>query len=62
MDRAVVERAPSGDSEAFAALADASSGWAFSVATLILRDEDRAEDAVQEALIAAWRGIRLPRA
>jgi RNA polymerase sigma factor (sigma-70 family) len=58
MDRAVVERARGGDSEAFAALADASSGWAFSVATLILRDEDRAKDAVQEALIAAWRGIR----
>jgi RNA polymerase sigma-70 factor (ECF subfamily) len=28
------------------------------VATLILRDEDRAQDAVQEALVAAWRGIR----
>jgi len=58
MDRALVERARDGDHDAFAALARASGGRLYSVATLILRDPDRAKDAVQEALIAAWRGIR----
>ncbi|MEP6893850.1 MAG: RNA polymerase sigma factor, partial [Gaiellaceae bacterium] len=29
----------------------------YSIATLILRDRDRAHDAVQEALVAAWRGL-----
>lgn len=58
MDRGLVERARDGDHEAFAALATASSGPLYAVATLILRDPDRARDAVQEALIGAWRGIR----
>jgi RNA polymerase sigma factor (sigma-70 family) len=58
MVRALVERARDGDHEAFAALATASSARLFATATLILRDEDRAKDAVQEALIGAWRGIR----
>lgn len=58
MDRALIERARDGDHDAFAALATASSGPLYAVATLILRDGDRARDAVQEALIGAWRGIR----
>jgi RNA polymerase sigma-70 factor (ECF subfamily) len=58
MDRALVERARSGDHDAFATLATASSGRLFAVATLILRDQEAGRDAVQEALIAAWRGIR----
>lgn len=58
MDRTLVERARDGDHEAFAAVASASVDRLFAVAKLILRDEDRANDAVQEALIAAWRGIR----
>ena len=28
------------------------------MATLILRDRDRAQDAVQEALVSAWRDVR----
>jgi RNA polymerase sigma-70 factor (ECF subfamily) len=58
MDRALVERAKAGDHEAFGALARASSGRLYAAATLILRDPDAAEDAVQEALISAWRGVR----
>jgi RNA polymerase sigma-70 factor (ECF subfamily) len=58
MDRTLVERARDGDHEAFAALARSSVDRLYTVARLILRDEDRANDAVQEALIAAWRGIR----
>ena len=30
----------------------------FAIATLILRDVDRAQDAVQEALVSAWRDVR----
>jgi RNA polymerase sigma-70 factor, ECF subfamily len=58
MDRALVERAREGDHEAFSALARASNARLYAVATLILRDPDRAQDAVQDALISAWRGIR----
>lgn len=58
MNRALVERARSGDHDAFTELARAANGRLYAVATLILRDRDLAEDAVQEALIAAWRGIR----
>lgn len=58
MDRYLVERAREGDRDAFAALVRASSDRLYSTAKLIPRDSDRAEDAVQEALIAAWRGIR----
>jgi RNA polymerase sigma-70 factor (ECF subfamily) len=58
MDRALVERARDGDHEAFATLASASSSRLYAVAALILRDREAAQDAAQEALIAAWRGIR----
>lgn len=58
MDRELVERARSGDHEAFAALVRASVDRAYAVAALVLHDRDRAEDAVQDALVAAWRGIR----
>jgi len=58
MERALVERAQAGDEEAFSAAANASLGRLYAVATLILRDPDRAQDAVQDALVSAWRGIR----
>ena len=38
-------------------LARASIDWMFEVAQRILWDFDRAEDAVQEALVAAWRDL-----
>ena len=58
MQRELVERAIQGDREAFTQLADASMHRLYAAATLILHDRDRAEDAVQEALISAWRDVR----
>jgi RNA polymerase sigma-70 factor (ECF subfamily) len=57
MARELVERAIRGDFDAFTALVNASASRQYAIATLILRDGDRAEDAVQEALVAAWRGL-----
>ena len=59
VQRDVVEAARSGDHEAFEALAIAVGDRLFAIAWLILRDRQRAEDAVQEALVHAWR--ELPR-
>jgi len=57
VQRDVVEAARSGDHEAFEALAIAAGDRLFAIATLILRDRQRAEDAVQEALVHAWREL-----
>jgi RNA polymerase sigma factor (sigma-70 family) len=57
MQRALVERAIDGDAEAFSSLVGTSASQQYAIASLILRDRDRAQDAVQEALIAAWRNI-----
>jgi RNA polymerase sigma-70 factor (ECF subfamily) len=58
MDRVVVVRACGGDHDAFAEVAAATIGRLTTVARLILRDDEQAADAVQEALVDAWRGIR----
>jgi RNA polymerase sigma-70 factor, ECF subfamily len=58
MQRDLAERARQGDHDAFTALVDGSIGRLYAVACLILRDRDRAHDAVQEAFVAAWRDIR----
>jgi RNA polymerase sigma-70 factor (ECF subfamily) len=57
--RDVVERAMRGDREAFGMLVNQSSNRLYAIATRILRDADLAEDALQGALITAWR--ELPR-
>jgi RNA polymerase sigma-70 factor (ECF subfamily) len=57
MQRKLVERAIEGDREAFSQLVSASVSRQYAVATLILRDRDRAQDAVQEAMISAWKGL-----
>jgi RNA polymerase sigma-70 factor, ECF subfamily len=57
MQRELVERAIRGDYDAFTALVRASAARQYAIATLILRDGDRAQDAVQEALVSAWRGL-----
>ena len=57
MPRDLVVRAMGGDHDAFTQLAAASIGRLFAVARLILRETEPAEDAVQEALIAAWRDL-----
>jgi RNA polymerase sigma-70 factor, ECF subfamily len=50
-------RAIAGDYDAFSALVRASASRQYAVATLILHDRDIAQDAVQDALIRAWRGL-----
>ncbi len=55
----LVERAASGDRDAFDLLVSDALDRLFAVARLILRDADLAEDAVQEALVHCWR--ELPR-
>ncbi len=63
MRRDVVEAARNGDHEAFEVLATGAGDRLFAIAFLVLRDRQRAEDAVQEALVHAWRelpGLRDP--
>jgi RNA polymerase sigma-70 factor (ECF subfamily) len=61
--RELVERAKRGDHDAFAGLVDPALARLDAAARLILRDPELARDAVQEALIRAWRdlpGLRDP--
>ena len=61
--RGTVERARRGDHDAFASLIDVHLARLDAAARLILRDPELARDAVQEALIRAWRdlpGLRDP--
>ena len=58
MHRALVDRARQGDREAFDALARTVGDQCMAIAFRILRDADRADDAVQAALISAWRQLR----
>lgn len=61
--RTYVERARQGDRDAFAVLVRAAATRLDAAARLILRDRELARDAVQEALIRAWRdlpGLRDP--
>jgi RNA polymerase sigma-70 factor (ECF subfamily) len=58
-----IDRARRGDHAAFAELVDGSLRRLDAAARLILRDPDLAQDAVQDALIRAWRdlpGLREP--
>ncbi|HEX6867672.1 MAG TPA: RNA polymerase sigma factor [Candidatus Limnocylindrales bacterium] len=54
----LVARAQRGDREAFSTLASGVSARLYATARLILRHPDRAEDAVQDTLVEAWRDIR----
>lgn len=58
MDRALVDQAKRGDEEAFDALARMVGDRCMAIAVRILRDAHLAEDAVQAALVVAWREIR----
>ena len=51
-----------GDREAFTELTRRSIGRLYAIARLILRDTERAEDATQEALVAAWKQLSALRA
>jgi RNA polymerase sigma-70 factor, ECF subfamily len=61
MQRDLVNRAKTGDHDAFTALATAAIARLHRTARLIVRDDDLASDAVQEALVAAWLDIRAVR-
>ena len=57
MDRDLVERARSGDQEAFADLVHQVSDTLLGVARRILRDPSLAEDVLQNALVTIWRKL-----
>jgi RNA polymerase sigma-70 factor, ECF subfamily len=55
----LVERAREGDHSAFSELVDLDGDRCYAIAYRILRDTERAQDAVQQAFLLAWR--ELPR-
>jgi RNA polymerase sigma factor (sigma-70 family) len=57
VDRDLVEQAQRGNREAFAILARSRGDVLFGIARRMLRDVDLAEDAVQQALVIAWREL-----
>ena len=57
MQRDLVERARTGDHDAFAELAGAAITRLDAAAWLMLRDVEQAKDAVQNALVRAWRDL-----
>jgi len=57
MRQDLIERARRGDRDAFAELAAADVDRLHAVATLVLRDPDLAQDAVQETLIRSWQQL-----
>ena len=58
VQRELVDRAKRGDEEAFDALARTVGDRCMGIAHRILRDVHLAEDAVQAALVTAWRELR----
>ena len=57
MDPELVSRAQMGDQAAFAEIASTSYGRLHSITFGILRDRALAEDAVQQAMLDAWRNL-----
>jgi RNA polymerase sigma-70 factor (ECF subfamily) len=57
VDTDLIGRAQRGDEVAFASLALAAGDRLHAVAFRILRDADLAEDATQQALVAAWQNL-----
>jgi RNA polymerase sigma-70 factor (ECF subfamily) len=57
MQRALVEQAQRGDVDAYSALTATLTPRLYAVANLILRDQDRAADAVQDTLLKAWQDV-----
>ena len=53
----LVRRARDGDRDAYDVLVTESVDAMYRVARLVLRDYDRASDAVQEALVRCWRDL-----
>ncbi len=57
MQRELVTRAMQGDQDAFASLAASAVDRCYAIAYRILRDQHRAQDATQQALLGAWRDL-----
>jgi RNA polymerase sigma-70 factor (ECF subfamily) len=63
VERELVERAQAGDHEAFEAVVHLAADRLYAIAYRILRDMDRADDALQGALVRIWDdlpGLRDP--
>jgi RNA polymerase sigma-70 factor (ECF subfamily) len=58
MDLDLVRAAQRGDQTAFVDLISTRADRLYAIAHRILRDVDRAEDALQDALVIAWRDLR----
>ena len=58
MNTGLIERAMSGDHEAFSVIAARNVDRLYGIARMILRDPELAQDATQEALVRAWHDIR----
>lgn len=56
-DRDLVRRAREGDQDAFRVLVERHQARAYRLAVRVLRDEEAARDAVQEALLKAYRSL-----
>jgi RNA polymerase sigma-70 factor (ECF subfamily) len=56
-DRDLVLRAQAGDTRAFGELVERYQGRVFALTRRILKDEDEAEDALQETFLSAFRGL-----
>jgi RNA polymerase sigma-70 factor (ECF subfamily) len=57
MRTGLVERARDGDHVAFTELVAVDGGRCYAIAYRILRDAERAQDAVQQAYLLAWREL-----
>jgi RNA polymerase sigma-70 factor, ECF subfamily len=57
-DAEVIERAKRGDHEAFRVLVERYQGRAYGLALRVLRDEEQARDAVQDAFIKVYGSLR----
>ncbi len=56
-EREVIARARSGDHDAFRVLVERYQGRVYRLALRVLRDEERARDAVQEAFLKVYRSL-----
>jgi RNA polymerase sigma-70 factor (ECF subfamily) len=57
-DRGLVDRARTGDAEAFEALVRRHQGWVFTLALRMVGDRAEAEDMAQEVFLKAYRGLK----
>ena len=57
MRAVLVQRARDGDEDAFTQLVDLDGDRCYAIAYRILRDVDRARDAVQQAFLLCWREL-----